>query len=66
MVGKVGKYAAKASFRIAEALISGEEYDLDEDIMNMKEIRQNEGLGPSTGSIIKEAEARGIPWIRLK
>ena len=53
MVGKVGQYAAKASFRIAEALISGEAYDLDEDIMNMKEIRQNEGLGPSTGSIIK-------------
>ena len=65
MVGKVGKYAAKASFRIAEALIAGETYDLDEDIMNMKEIRQNEGLGPSTGSIIKEAEARDIPWIRL-
>ena len=65
MVGKVGKYAAKASFRIAEALISGEDYDLDEDIMNMKEIRQNEGLGPSTSSIIKEAEARDIPWIRL-
>ena len=65
MVGKVGEYAAKASFRIAEALIANKEYDLDEDIMNMKEIRQDEGLGPSTSSIIKEAEARGIPWIRL-
>ena len=65
MVGRVGRYAAKASFRIAEALIAGEEYDLEEDIMNMKEIRQNEGLGPSTASIIKEAEARNIPWIRL-
>ena len=65
MVGKVGRYAAEASFNIAEALISGEEYDLAEDILNMKEIRQNEGLGPSTGSIIKEAEARNIPWIRL-
>ena len=65
MVGKVGEYAAKASFNIAEALIANKEYDLDEDIMNMKEIRQNEGLGPSTGSIIKEAEARDIPWIRL-
>jgi cyanophycin synthetase len=65
MVGKVGQYAAKSAFRIAEALISGESYDLDEDIMAMKEIRQNEGLGPSTGSIIKEAEARNIPWLRL-
>ena len=44
MVGKVTEYAAKASFRTAEALIVIEEYDLDEDIMNMKEIRQNEGL----------------------
>tara|TARA_Y100001978_G_scaffold202483_1_gene223803 strand:+ start:2249 stop:4909 length:2661 start_codon:yes stop_codon:yes gene_type:complete len=65
MVGKVGRYTAKASVRIAEALIAGEKYDLAEDILNMKEIRQNEGLGPSTSSIIKEAEARNIPWIRL-
>jgi cyanophycin synthetase len=23
------------------------------------------GLGPSTGSIVEEAAARGIPWVRL-
>lgn len=61
----VGRFAAKASVRIAEALIDGSDYDLDADIQEMREIREDVRLGPSTGSIIEEAEARGIPWIRL-
>jgi len=62
---KVGVYAAKAAVRIAEALISGEDYDLGEDIQNMKEIREDVRLGPSTGSIVEEAVSRGIPFLRL-
>ena len=62
---KVGVYAAKASVRIAEALISGEDYDLSEDIQKMKEIREDVRLGPSTGSIVEEAVSRGIPFLRL-
>lgn len=31
----------------------------------MKEIRERVRLGPSTGSIVEEAVARDIPWIRL-
>jgi cyanophycin synthetase len=65
MEEKAGIYAAKASVRLAQALIDGEEYDLQEDIQNMREIREDERLGPSTGSIVEEAAARGIPWIRL-
>ena len=61
----VGKYTAKASVRIAEALIEGKDYDLTADIQEMREIRERVRLGPSTGSIIEEAENRGIPWIRL-
>src|SRR5690554_565744 len=61
----VGRYAARAAVRICEALISGEAYDLEEDIQNMRELRESERLGPSTSSIIEEAESRGIPWIRL-
>ena len=38
---------------------------LEEDIQEMREIRESERLGPSTGSIIEEAASRGIPWIRL-
>ena len=62
---KAGRYAAKASVRIARALKEGTEYDLKEDIQELREIRENERLGPSTGSIIEEAVSRGIPWIRL-
>lgn len=60
-----GIYAAEASVRIAEALIAGTEYDLDEDIQQMRKIRERDRLGPSTGSIVEEAVARDIPWIRL-
>ena len=62
---KVGIYAAEASVRIAEALIAGDNYDLEHDIQQMREIREATRLGPSTGSIVEEAIARDIPWIRL-
>ena len=65
MEESVGRYAAKASVRICEALISGEDYDMADDIQEMRELREADRLGPSTGSIVAEAEARGIPWIRL-
>ncbi|MCE9538113.1 MAG: cyanophycin synthetase, partial [Bacteroidetes bacterium] len=65
MEEKVGVYAAKASVRIAEALIKGEAYDLELDIRTMREIREQDRLGPSTGSIVDEAVARDIPFIRL-
>jgi len=65
MEESVGRYAAKAAVRVCEALIKGEAYDLAEDIQKMRELREDDRLGPSTGSIVEEAEARGIPWIRL-
>ena len=65
MEESVGRYAAKASVRICEALIAGEDYDLSEDIQEMRELREADRLGPSTGSIVEEAASRGIPWIRL-
>jgi cyanophycin synthetase len=65
MEESVGRFAANAAVKICEALISGEAYDLSEDIQEMRELREADRLGPSTGSIVEEAEARGIPWIRL-
>ncbi|MGL5891382.1 MAG: cyanophycin synthetase family protein, partial [Bacteroidia bacterium] len=62
---KVGMFAAESAVRIAEALISGEPYDLQADLKKMREIREDVRLGPSTGSIVDEAVARDIPWIRL-
>lgn len=65
MEEKVGRFAAKTAVSICEALIKGEDYDLADDIQEMREIREEERLGPSTGSIVEEAASRGIPWIRL-
>ncbi len=62
---KAGVYTAKAAVRIAEALIAGEPYDLEKDIQDLREIREDERLGPSTGSIVDEAIKRKIPYIRL-
>ncbi|MBK6834640.1 MAG: cyanophycin synthetase [Bacteroidetes bacterium] len=61
----VGVFAAKASVKIAESLIDGSFYDLDADIITMRKMRESERLGPSTGSIVDEAVARDIPYIRL-
>jgi cyanophycin synthetase len=60
-----GVYATKAAVRIAQALTDGEAYDLSEDIMQLREIREDTRLGPSTGCIVDEAAKRGIPYIRL-
>ena len=60
-----GRYAAKAAVKICEALIAGEEYELDKDIQELRELKEDGRLGPSTESIIREAEKRGIPWMRL-
>lgn len=65
MEENVGRYAAEASVKICEALIAAEAYDLEPDIQKMRELRESSRLGPSTGSIVEEAESRGIPWIRL-
>ncbi len=60
-----GVYAARSAFRIVEALIAGVDYDLEKDVQEMREIRENTRLGPSTGCIVEEAAKRGIPFIRL-
>jgi cyanophycin synthetase len=62
---KAGQYTARACVRIAQALVDGEVYDLEEDIQRLREIREEERLGPSTGSIVEEAARRKIPYIRL-
>jgi cyanophycin synthetase len=61
----VGTFAAKAAFKICEALIEAKAYDLAPDIQTMRELREETRLGPSTGCIVEEAARRGIPFIRL-
>src|SRR5207344_2814485 len=49
----------------AQALIHDLPYDLEKDIQQLREIREDTRLGPSTGSIVEEAAKREIPFIRL-
>jgi cyanophycin synthetase len=60
-----GVFAARSAFRLVQSLIDNSNYDLDEEVQQMRVIRENTRLGPSTGSIVDEAVKRGIPFIRL-
>ncbi len=62
---QAGIFAAEEAVKIAEALIAATAYDIEECIHHLKELRESERLGPSTGSIVEEAVSRRIPWIRL-
>src|ERR1039457_4826205 len=47
-----GVYAAKAAYRLVEALANDNEYDFQGDIQKLRELREDTRLGPSTGSLV--------------
>jgi len=66
----VGRFAGRAAVRLFTALAEGTPTDeikaeLAKDIQEMREIREVVRFGPSTGSLVEEADSRGIPYIRL-
>ncbi len=65
-----GRYAARASVRLFLELAEGKPLEeinkeIEREVQELREIRENVRFGPSTGSIVEEAESRGIPYIRL-
>jgi cyanophycin synthetase len=62
---RAGFYAGRAAFSLVEAMISNQPYDIEQDIQELRQIREEERFGPSTASIIDEAEKRNIPTLRL-
>ena len=62
---EVGVEAGKAAVKIVDALFKNKPIKIAPIIAHLKEIREENIFGPSTYSIIKEAESRGIPYIRL-
>ncbi|NTS43483.1 cyanophycin synthetase [Flavisolibacter sp. BT320] len=60
-----GRYTVQAAVALAEALIRGEDYDVEKDVAEIRRLWLKEKLGPSTGSIVAEAKSRGIPVKRL-
>jgi UDP-N-acetylmuramyl tripeptide synthase len=50
---------------LVEALLRGEEFDLDTRIREAKAVAPDCKLAPSTRAIVAAADRRGIPWVRV-
>ena len=67
---EVGRYAGRAAVRLFLDIAEGRDIneitaELAKEVQEMREIRENVRFGPSTGSLVEEAETRDIPYIRL-
>jgi cyanophycin synthetase len=62
---EMGMAAGRAAVDIVEAVVEGRDVDLPPIIDELKEIREDKLLGPSTRSIVNEAKSRDIPYLRL-
>ncbi len=60
-----GKVAGKAAVKLVEELTKGIVSDISELVADLRDIYEEERLGPSTESLIAEAQKRNIPYIRL-
>ncbi|HEX2607833.1 MAG TPA: cyanophycin synthetase, partial [Flavisolibacter sp.] len=60
-----GIYAGKAAIRVVEAIISGNAYDVEGEVSMIRDLWFREKPGPSSASLIEEAEKRNIPVLRL-
>jgi cyanophycin synthetase len=61
-----GRYAGRAAVRLCQNIVDTGSYpqvELQQDLEDLKQFWNNAALGPSTETIIKEAEARKIPWL---
>ncbi|PKL85850.1 MAG: cyanophycin synthetase [Ignavibacteriae bacterium HGW-Ignavibacteriae-1] len=65
IIEKAGIYAAKAAVKLVENLLNKSDYNVENDIKELQRLFNRDKLGPSTFSIVKEAERRNIPSTRL-
>ena len=61
----VGRQAFADAQALIEAAVSHGPFDADAAIARLRELDEDERLGPSTASIVDAAVARGIPYRRL-
>lgn len=65
---QAGRYAARAAVRICQSIVETGSYpkaELEQDLQDLRDLAADAALGPSTESLVKEAESRGIPWFEL-
>lgn len=61
----VGRLALEMAQSLCHSALEDTPFDLDNVLGNLRELDEDERLGPSTGSIVHAALARGIPYRRL-
>jgi cyanophycin synthetase len=61
----VGRLALESAEQLVNAALHDTPYDVDAAVARLRALDEDVRLGPSTGSIVDAAEARGIPWRRL-
>ncbi|MFM2328663.1 MAG: hypothetical protein RLZZ494_766, partial [Pseudomonadota bacterium] len=61
----VGRKALAAAEALIQAALSEGSFDVDATLAELRELDEDVRLGPSTGSIVQAAVARGIPFRRL-
>lgn len=64
-VESAGLKAGEAAVALVHEIAQGRPFDIDAVIAQLKDLRESDLLGPSTNSIVEEANLRGIPAIRL-
>jgi cyanophycin synthetase len=64
-IERAGKFAAQAAVDLVHAVARNEPYDVADAVNTLQRIGDRERLGPSTQSIVTEAERRNIPVKRL-
>ena len=65
---QAGRYAGRAAVRLCQSLVDTGHYssqELEQDLADLRDLHANAALGPSTETIVTEAETRGIPWTLL-
>lgn len=62
---RAGFQAAHCAVRIAQALVNGEGYDLQADINFLRQLYEEDRLGPSTSAIVNACVQKGVPYMRL-
>ena len=62
---RAGLHAAHCAVRIAQALVDGQDYDLQADIDSLNQLYETDRLGPSTSAIVSACVDKGIPYVRL-
>jgi cyanophycin synthetase len=59
------RFLLETAVELLNAITTGKEFPLKEKISEAKKIARRNTVGPSTMSLIRAAQARGIPWTRL-